>query len=390
MDFGESEMEQAVRTGLREITDAYDRDYWRSVRNEGRQPDEFRADLADQGWLGIMVPEEYGGQGLGLQEAAIMAEELGRSGGGRTATNLGLTACMYGGGLLPQHGSAEQQAEWLPRLASGEAEWAIGVTEPNAGLNTTNIETTATQEGDEYVIDGHKQWTTGIDTADRVALLARTLSPEDADSRGHGLTIFLVDPDDPGIEYEEIPIDTYHHHPSFTVHIDGVRVPERAIVGEKHRGLYHFFSGLNIERTYIAASVYGIGSHVLERTCEYANDREVFDAPIGSHQAIQHPLADAYADLECAGLMVRRAAWLYDSDSEAAGGPANIANLKAAEAAWAACEAAMTTFGGMSISSELGMTKYWEEVRHMRTAPVSEELIRNYIAEHELGLPRSY
>lgn len=390
MDFGESDREQLVRSGIRDITNSYGDDYWREIRNNRRQPEAFRRDLAKNGWLGLMIPEEYGGQGLGLLEAAIMAEELGKSGGGRTATNLGVTPCMYGGGLLPNHASDEVRREWLPKLANGDAEWAIGVTEPDAGLNTTNIETTGQRDGGSYVIDGQKQWTTGIDTADRVALLARTLAREDADSRAHGLTIFLVDPDDPGIQYEEIPIDTYHHHPSFTVHIDGVHVPESAIIGELHQGLYHFFSALNIERVYIAAAVYGIGADVLARACEYATDRSVFDAPIGSHQAIQHPLADAYADLECARYMIYRAAWLYDKDHESAGGPANIANLKAAEAAWRACEAAMTTFGGMSVAADLGITKFWEEVRHMRTAPVSEEMIRNYIAEQELDLPRSY
>lgn len=390
MDFGENEIERMVRSAITDITTDYDHSYWRDIRSNRRQPEAFRDDLAANGWIGIMIPEEYGGQGLGLQEAAIMAEELGKSGGGRTATNIGVTPCMYGGGLLPAHASAAQKDEWLPQLARGDAEWAIGVTEPDAGLNTPNITTTARRDGSDYVINGQKMWTTGIDSADRVALLARTLPPEQSEGRAHGLTIFLVDTKTEGLSYEEIPIDTYHHHPSFTVHLDDVRVPESAIIGEEHEGLYHFFSALNIERVYIAASVYGIGSFIIDRACEYANDRVVFDAPIGSHQAIQHPLADAYASLECARLLIYRAAWLYDEDAGRAGGPANIANLKATEAAWDACEAAMTTFGGMSIAEELGITKYWEEVRHMRTAPVSEEMILNYIGEHILELPRSY
>jgi len=360
------------------------------VRNQNKQPEEFKSDLAANDWYGLMIPEEYGGQGLGLSEMIIVAEELGRSGGGRTATNLLLFAAMYGGGLLPRHGTDTQKERWLPRLANGDADWAIGVTEPDAGLNTTNIQTTAQRDGDEYVLNGQKVWTTGIDTADQIALLARTLPKSQTESRGHGLTIFLVDPEADGVDYEEIRKDVYHHHPSFSVFIDDVRVPETSVLGEEHQGLYHFFSTLNIERIYIAASLYGIGSYVLERAVDYANERVVFDEPIGSHQAIQHPLADAYADLELAKLMTYKAAWLDDAGKENVGEQANIANLKAGEAAWKACEQAMTTFGGSSIGSDVGIAKFWEEVRHQRIAPVSEEMIRNYIGNRVLGLPRSY
>lgn len=390
MDFSETESEQLIRKSIREITGNYDEDYWRRVRNENEQPDAFRDDLAANDWYGLMIPEEYGGQGLGLTEMTVVVEELGRSGGGRTATNLLLFAAMYGGGLLPRHGSDAQKETWLPKLAAGEANWAIGVTEPDAGLNTTNIQTTAERDGDEYVLNGQKVWTTGIDTADRVALLTRTMAKSEVESRGEGLTIFLVDPAAAGVDYEEIPKDVYHHHPSFSVFIDDVRVPETAVLGEEHQGLYHFFSSLNIERIYIAASLYGIGSYVLQRAVDYAKERVVFDEPIGSHQAIQHPLADAYADLELAKLMTEKAAWLYDAGTDDVGEQANVANLKAGEAAWAACEQAMTTFGGSSIGSDVGIAKFWEEVRHQRIAPVSEEMIRNYLGNKVLGLPRSY
>lgn len=392
MDFGETDMERMIRSGIREITDSYDESYWRDVRNNEKQPEEFKQDLADAGWLGMMIPEEYGGQGMGLQEVAIATEELGKSGGGRTATTLLGTPCYYGGGVLPAHASEEMKEEWLPRFAGGTANWAIGVTEPDAGLNTTNIDTVAERDGDEFVINGKKMWTTGINTADRVGVLARTLPIEEANSRAHGLTLFLVDPDAPGVDYDEIPKDIYHHHPSFFTYLDDARVHESQIVGEENQGLYQFFSGLNIERIHIAASLYGLGSYVLQKAVDYANERVVFDEPIGAHQAIAHPLAEAYADLEAAKLVTYKSAWMFDNnkDQKAVAGPANIANLKAGSAAWDACERAMQTYGGSSIGSDMGVAKFWQEVRHQRIAPITEEMIRNYISEHILGLPRSY
>lgn len=392
MDFGESDMERMIRSGIREITESYDETYWRDVRNNNKRPEEFKQDLADAGWLGMMIPEEYGGQGMGLQEVAIATEELSKSGGGRTASNLLSTPCYYGGGYLPEHASEEIKEEWLPRFANGTGNWAIGVTEPEAGMNTTNLDTVAERDGDKYVINGQKMWTTGINTADRVGVLARTLPVEEADSRGHGLSMFLVDPDADGVDYDEIPKDIYHHHPSFFTYFDDVRVHESQILGEEHQGLYQFFAGLNIERIHIAASLYGIGSYVLEKAVDYANERVVFDEPIGAHQAVAHPLADAYADLEAAKLVIKKSAWMYDNnkDQKEVGGHANIANLKAGQAAWDACERAMQTFGGSSIASNMGVAKFWQEVRHQRIAPITEEMIRNHISEHILGLPRSY
>lgn len=278
---------------------------------------------------------------------------------------------MYGGGLLPRHGSDAQKETWLPELANGDADWAIGVTEPDAGLNTINIQTTAERDSDGYVLNEQKVWPTGIDTADRVVLLARTMPKSEAGSRGEGLTIFLVDPDEDGANYKEIPKDIYHH-PSFSVFVNDVRVPETTVLGEEHRGLYHFFSALNLKRIYIAASLYGIGNYVLGRAVDYVNERIVLEEPIGSHQAIQYPLADAYAGLELAKLMMYKPAWMDDASEENVGEQANIANLKASEVAWAACEQAITTFGGSSVRSDIGIAKSWEEVRHQRIAPVSE------------------
>lgn len=391
MDFEESQTEKLIRSGVQDIIDKYGEKYWLDLRNNNEHPTEFKQDLADNGWLGVMIPEEHGGEGMGLRENVIIAEELGMSGGGRTATYLALGTSMFGE-LLKRHGTEEQKEEWLPRIVEGNAKWALGITEPDAGLNTTQIDTRAVKDGDEYVINGRKIWTTGISSADRVLIVARTIPKEEADRRSYGISIFYADPDDPNIDYDKIPKDVYHHHPSFNSYYDDLRVPEENLIGNENEGLYHLFDLLNNERIGIAAGAYGIGRYVLEKAADYANERVVFDDPIGAYQSIQHPLADAYANLETARLMVHKAAWMVDNgyDQKEVGPLANISNLKTVEAAWEACEAAKTTFGGMSISQEMGITKYWEEIRHQRTAPVTEEMILNYIAENELGLPRSY
>jgi acyl-CoA dehydrogenase len=388
MDFEESEFDQMIRSSVRDIAEDYDEDYWRDVTDERRFPEEFWQDLADNGWVGISIPEEYGGQGLGMQEMVTVMEEIGHA-GAWSATAAFILTPIFGGETLVAHGTEEQKERWLPQIADGSARWALGVTEPNAGLNTRNIETRARKEGDEYIINGRKMWISGVAEADRITMLARTLSAEEAEHPSHGLSIFLVDPEDSNLDYDEIPLDGFFPEPTYNLYLDDVRVHESQLVGEEHQGLYHVFDTLNTERIAGAATAIATGHYALEKAVEYAKERAVFDAPIGSHQAIQHPLADAYADLETARLMNHRAAWLYDNDEEA-GTAANIANLKCGEAAWNACETAMTTFGGMSISKEMGISKMWEMIRHLRIAPVSEQMLRNYIAEHELGLPRSY
>lgn len=392
VDFRRTETERMIRSAVQDIMDDYDEDYFRKVREEKRFPQELWSDLAENGWVGIAIPEEYGGQGMGIYEMVAVMEEVGFGGGWSITQFLYLTP-VFGGETLIEHGSEEQKSEWLPRIADGDARWALGVTEPDAGLNTTNIMTSAEKEDDEYVINGRKIWTSDAKDADLITLLVRTLSKEDRESKSHGLSILLVDPDDPNVELEEIPKELWTAPvPTYNVYFDDVRVQESQLVGEENQGLYHIFDTLNSERVTVGVSLLMAGYYALEQASQYANDRSVFDTPIGSHQAIQHPLADAYADLECARLMCEKAAWMYDHDfdSQKVGTASNIAKLKAAEAAWAACEAAMTTFGGMSVSKEIGVSKAWQRVRHARIAPVSEQMIRNYLAENELDLPRSY
>lgn len=389
VSFEGSEMEQMVRSAVCDIVDNYDRDYWREVYENKRFPEEVWEAFAENGWIGMMVPEEYGGQGLGLQEFVWMIEEVGRSPAWAFTSEL-MSTGVFGGETIKKHGTEEQRQEWLPRIVDGDAHWALGVTEPEAGLNTTNTKTTAEKNGDEYVIDGQKTWTSGVDWADKVVVLARTAPAAGGSGSAHGLSIFFVDPDDPNVTYDEIPLDIFVLDRTFNFYLDDVRVDHSQLVGDEHRGLYQIFDILNAERITIAAGIVASGFYSLDIAVEYANEREVFDAPIGSHQAIQHPLADAYAELKCAELYVRKAAWVYENDREALPTAANVAGLQAGKAAWNACEAAMTTFGGMSASAELPLAKIWSRVRHMRIAPVSEQMIWNYIAEHELDFPRSY
>lgn len=388
MDFEETEFERMIRSSVRDITESYDDEYWREMRESGRFPREFWDELAAGGWVGVAIPEEYGGQGLGMEEMVIVMEEVGLAGGWPATLEFVLTP-VFGGETLVAHGSREQKERWLPKIASGEVRWALGVTEPDAGLNTPNIETVARKDGDDYVVSGEKTWISAAADAERITLLARTTPIEHVARPTLGMTVFLIDPADPNVTLDPIDTDGYFPDTTYTVYLDDVRVPSAAVVGEVDRGLQQIFDTLNTERMTIAASAVATGEWALEQACDYASKREVFDAPIGSHQALQHPLADAYAELACAKLMNRRAAWQYDN-GEPAGSAANIAKLQCADAAWHASEAAMSTFGGMSIAREIGLAAAWSYVRHLRIAPVSEEMIRNYIAEHELGLPRSY
>jgi len=386
--FERSDLETSIRSGVRDLMNSYDEDYWREVRLDERFPYDFWEDLAEQGWTGIVIPEEYGGQGLTVQDAVAVIEEIGMGGGWWVTNNFARTP-VFLAKQLEKHGSEAQKEQWLPRFASGETQFAMAVTEPNAGLNTTAMESRARRDGDEYVLDGRKVWISSVEEAERILILARTTPLEEVDKRALGITTFLVDPDDPALDYDEIPSDLSFNDRAYNVYFDDLRVPESAVIGEEGQGLYQIFDTLNCERIVMAAHTNTLGRYALEMAVEYANERVVFDEPIGAHQAIQHPLADAYADLEAARLLIQKGAWKYDNDQEV-GTIANVAKLKAADAAWEASEAAMTTFGGMSASRELGIATIWQIVRHLRTIPVTEQMIHNYIAQYELGLPKSY
>jgi acyl-CoA dehydrogenase len=386
--FDESQIESMIRSSISDLTDNYDDDYWRDIRDTDDFPQEFWDELADNNWIGANIPEEYGGAGLGIQEICYLIEGITKGGAWPIATEFVITP-TFGGETLVAHGSEAQKERYLPKIANGDARWALGVTEPDAGLNTTNISTTAEKDGDEYVINGQKMWISNVSTAERITLLVRTTPKSEVDSPTEGLSIILVDPDLPGVDYDPIELDTYYPDETYALYLDGVRVHESELVGEEDNGLYQLFDTLNSERITAAAAAIGMGYHAIDQASEYANQREVFSVPIGSHQSIQHLLADTYADLKCTELLTHKAAWQYDEGTDA-GEAANISNLKGTEAAWNACEAAMTTYGGMSISADLGLASMWSLVRHMRTAPVSEQMLRNFIGESVLGLPKSY
>jgi acyl-CoA dehydrogenase len=381
-------MEEMIRSSVRQVIESYEDEYWREARRNQKFPQQVWDDLAEKGWLGVAVPEKYGGEGLGMLEWTIAIEEVAKAGGWSLIDEIIGTA-MMGTDVLVNHGSEEQKERWLPEIVGGDARWGIGITEPEAGLNTTNISTQAEKDGDEYVIDGEKIWQTRAADAERTTLLARTTPKEEVEKPSQGLSVFLLDPDDPNVELEEMPLDIYVPEPVYNMYIDDVRLHESQLVGEEGQGLYHIWDSLNVERIGAAGGVAGLGSYVLEMASEYANNRVVFDDPIGAYQSIQHPLADAYADLQAARTLAFKSAWQYDN-GEDAGMAANIANLKVSEATWNATEAAMTTFGGMSASADVEVAKMWQMSRHNRTIPVSEEMICNFVAENALDLPRSY
>jgi acyl-CoA dehydrogenase len=387
MDFEQSDMEQMIRSSVSDIAESYGEDYFREKEYEGEFPEEFWNDLGDGGWLGAHIPEEYGGQGMGLQELVVITEEIIKGGG--FSTVIELTHLTFGGVILAAHGTEEQKQRWLPEIAAGEVPWSLGVTEPDAGLNTLNITTSAEKDGDEWVIDGRKIFISAAEEAARITVLARSLAPDDADDRTHGFTLFNIDPEDSNVDYDEIPLGIWWPDPTYNLYLDDVRVHESQVVGDVHEGFRHVFDTLNTERVVTATTANSVGHYAIDKAVEYANEREVFDAPIGSHQAIQHPLADAYADLEAARMLNHKAAWLYDNDKDA-GPAANMANLRSSQAAWDATDAAVQTFGGMSASAELPISKMHQYVRHERIAPVSEQMQRNYIGHHLLGMPQSY
>jgi acyl-CoA dehydrogenase len=388
MDFDLSQEHEMIKKGIAEIASDYGEEYWRERRYPNEFPEEFWQDLADGGWLGVSIPEEYGGMGMGMLEMALVIEELGKHGCWEAGNLLLLNSC-FGGITVAEHGNEHHKKDLLPKLVNGEQRWCLGVTESDAGLNTKNLSTTAEKDGDEWVLNGQKMWTSGAEDAAYCTLIARTTPVEDVPKDSLGISLFLVPMDADGITLRQIELDGYFPDKTYEFDLDGVRIGEDMLLGEEDRGLYHVFATLNTERIAAAAIGTGSGYAALNRATDYASDREVFDEPIGAHQAIQHPLADAYADLETASLYMKKAAWLYDQGQEC-GKEANVAKLKSAEAAYDACEAAMTTFGGMSIASDIGISPIWQSARHYRIAPVSEQMVRNYIGEHVLGLPKSY
>ena len=378
-----------IRTEVRRLTDRYGCDYWRGLEPD-RYPEEFVEDLTTHGWLGALIPEEYGGGGLDLTGASVVLEEVAASGGNPAACH----AQMYVMGTLLRHGSEEQKMRFLPRIASGELRLqAFGVTEPAAGSDTGSIRTRAVRDGDTWRVSGQKIWTSRALYSDLMLLLARTTPSSECERHTDGLSVFLLEMRDaagdlvPGLAINPIP--TMMNHSTTEVFFDEVVLPADALVGTEGMGFRHVLDGMNAERILIAAECIGDGRFFLDRASAYASERVVFGRPIGANQGVQFPLARAYADLQAADLMRYRAAELFDAGQPCAA-EANMAKLLASEASWSAGNAALDTHGGFGFAVEYDIERKLRETRLYKVAPISNNLVLTFLGEKVLGMPRSY
>jgi alkylation response protein AidB-like acyl-CoA dehydrogenase len=391
LDFAESAEHRDLRAAVASIASGFGPQYY-ARHAAGRTPcDELWTKLGEAGFIGVNIPAEYGGGGGGLTELALVCEELGAQG---TPLLLLVVSAAISAEVITRFGTDEQRATWLPGLAAGTTKVVFAITEPDAGSNTHRLSTTATRDGDQWVLRGTKYYISGVDEADAVLVVARTgpaasgTSLGGSDS-GTSLSLFLVPTDSPGLERQVLPVDLLLPEKQFTLYFDDVRVGPEALIGQAGEGFRQVFHGLNPERITGAAQCVGIARYVLATAARYARERQVWDAPIGTHQGVAHPLARAKIDTELAALMIRKACWQHDH-GEPAGEAANMAKYAAAEAAIAAADAAMQTHGGNGFATEYGLLPYWGSARLLRVAPVNREMILNYVAQHSLGLPRSY
>ena len=379
------DLHKELRHAVGELCATFPDAYWRDLDSKRAYPEDFVQALTRAGYLATLIPEEYGGAGLGVSEAAVILEEIHRSGGNAAACH----AQMYIMGTLLRHGSVAQKKQYLPALARGELRLqAFGVSEPTTGSDTTQMKTFARRAGDKYIVKGQKIWISRAEHSDLMLLVARTTPIEQVQKRSEGLSVLLVDlRRAPGLTIR--PIRTMMNHATTEIFFDDVEVPAENLVGEEGRGFRYLLDGLNAERILIAAECIGDGRWFLERACRYAKGRIVFGRPIGQNQGVQFPLARAYANVEAASLMVAQAAELFDGH-QPCGPQANMAKLLAADASWEAANAAVQTHGGFGFAEEYDIERKFRETRLYQVAPVSTNLILAYIAEHVLGLPRSY
>lgn len=387
MDFRPSPEHEQIRDAVEKVCAPFDADYWLHKDRVGGFPDDFHRALAESGWLGIAMPEEYGGAGLGISEAALMMHTISATGAGLSGASA-VHMNIFGLHPVVVFGTAEQKRRWLPPLIEGKDRACFGVTEPNTGLNTLKLKTRAVRQGDHYVVHGQKVWISTAQVANKILLLARTTPVEECQGT-EGLSLFYTDLDRSTVEVREIDKLGRKCVDSNQVFIDGLRIPVEDRVGEEGKGFSYILHGLNPERILIAAEAVGLGRAALKRAATYAGEREVFGRPIGQNQAVQHPLAKSWMELEAAHLMVQKAAWLYDQGLPCAA-EANSAKFLAAEACYGACENAIFTHGGMGYAKEYHVERYLREAWIPRLAPVSPQLILCFIAEKVLGLPKSY
>lgn len=388
MNTGLTADQQEIRSAIERICERFPDEYWLKKDKEGGYPAELHQALAADGWLGIAMPEAYGGAGLGITEAAIMMQTIAESGAGMQGASA-VHMNIFGLHPVVVHGTEEQKKRFLPPLIQGKEKSCFAVTEPNTGLDTTRLKTKATREGNRYRVDGQKIWISTAQVADKVLLLARTSDLDKVRKPTEGLSLFYTTLDRKYVEVREIEKMGRKAVDSNQVFIDGLPVPVEDRIGEEGMGFRYILDGMNPERILIAAEAVGLGRAALRKASQYAKDRIVFGRPIGQNQGIQHPLAKSWMSLEAANLMVMHAAALYDA-GQPCGIEANSAKYLAGEAGFEACETAVLTHGGMGYSKEFHVERYMREVMLCRIAPVSRELILSHIAERQLGLPKSY
>jgi acyl-CoA dehydrogenase len=374
-----------LREGVRAVCKQFDSAYWQKVDEDRAYPEAFVDALTQAGWLSALIPEEYGGSGLTLTEASVIMEEINRSGANSGAVH----GQMYNMGTVLRHGSEEQKRKYLPKIATGELRLqSMAVTEPTAGTDTTKIKTVATREGDRYVINGQKVWTSRLQHSDLMIVLARTTPLGEVQRKSEGMSIFIVDVKQAkGLTVT--PIRNMVNHETNSVFFDNVEVPVENLIGDEGRGFRYILDGLNAERILIAAECIGDGYWFIDRASRYASERVVFDRPIGQNQGIQFPIARAYVNVEAANLMRYRAAALFDAHKPC-GAEANMAKLLGADASWEAANACLQTHGGFGFAAEYDVERKFRETRLYQVAPISTNLILSYVGEHVLGMPRSF
>nr|WP_202926811.1 acyl-CoA dehydrogenase family protein [Gordonia desulfuricans] len=377
-----------IRDAVAELAAKFDDQYWQEKDEKHEFPREFYDAFAAGGWLGITTPEEYGGHGYGITEASILLEQVAASGAGMNGAS-SMHLSIFGMHPVIVHGSEELKQRTLPRIVNGDLHVCFGVTEPGAGLDTTKITTFAKREGDKYIVNGRKVWISKAVESEKILLLTRTQKFDESPRKTDGMTLFLTDLDRSKVDIRPIKKMGRNAVTSNELFIDGLEIPVEDRVGEEGKGFTYILDGLNPERCLVAAEALGIGRAAMRAAVRYGNDREVFGRAIGKNQGIQFPLADSLARLDAAELMLRKATWLYDN-GQPCGREANTAKYLCADAGFEAADRALQTHGGMGYSEEYNVARYFREARLTRIAPISQEMILNYLGSHVLGLPRSY
>ena len=388
MDFQITDEQQLIRDAVRKVCAGFPDEYWAQKDEAHEFPWDFYNAMAESGWIGVAIPEAYGGSGRGITEASLVLEEVAASGAamnGATALHLSI----FGMHPVVKYGSEDMKQKYLPAVARGELHVAFGVTEPNAGTDTTAIETFARRDGDQYLVRGRKVWTTKALVSERVLLLVRTTAKDKVERRTDGMTLLLAELQRPEVAISAIDKLGRNAVATCEVVYDDLPVQVTDRVGEEGKGFKYLIGGLNAERILIASEALGIGRAALRRAVDYANERVVFNRPIGKNQGVAFPLGEAKMRLDAAELMIRKASWLLDS-GQPCGAEANMAKWLAADAAFQTADQALQTHGGFGYAKEYHVERYWREARLMRIAPISQEMILNYVTEHVLGLPRSY